>query len=92
MSVDLQKSTLDGLVKRRDALKATRDRLLGRLESARSDLLAVEEDCRKRGVQPDKLDVTIAELHRRLEAATKDLESRIGAAETQLKPFSEGAR
>lgn len=92
MSVDLQKTSLDGLVKRRDALKATRDRLLGRLESARSDLLAVEEDCRKRGVQPDKLDLTIAELNRRFEAATKDLEARIGAAEAQIKPFTEGVR
>jgi hypothetical protein len=86
------RTQLDALVKRRDALKATKDRLLGRLEGARADLAAVEDECRKRGVPPEKLDITIVELDRRYEAATKDLADRINAAEVDLKPFAEGAR
>ena len=86
------RAQLEALVKRRDTLKATRDRLMGRLESARADLAAVEEECRKRGVPPEKLDSTIAELTRRFETATKDLSDRITTAETNIKPFTEGAR
>ena len=86
------RSQLDGLIQRRDTLKANKNRLLGRLESARSDLISVEEECRKRGVQPEKLEGTIAELTRRFETATKDLSDRIVAAETTIKPFMEGTR
>lgn len=86
------RSQLDALVKRRDALKATKDRLLGRLESAKADLATVEDECRKRGVPPEKLDSTIAELTRRFEAAVTDLSGRMVAAETNIKPFTEGIR
>lgn len=86
------RAQLDNLVKRRDTLKATRDRLMGRLESARADLTTVEEECRKRGVPPEKLASTIAELSRRFESATKDLSDRISTAEINIKPFIEGAR
>lgn len=86
------RAQLDALVKRRDTLKANKDRLMGRLESAKADLTAVEEECRKRGVPPEKLDSTIAELTRRFETATTDLSDRIVAAETNIKPFTEGAR
>ena len=86
------KAQLDALIVRRDTLKATKNRLLGRLESARNDLVAVEDECRKRGVQPEKLDATIVELNRRLDTATKDLSDRIVAAEVQIKPFTEGTR
>lgn len=86
------RAQLDVLVKRRDTLKATRDRLLGRLESAKADLAAVEDECRKRGVPPEKLEATIVELTRRFEVATADLSDRISAAETNIKPFAEGAR
>jgi hypothetical protein len=86
------RAQLDALVKRRDTMKATRDRLLGRLESARADLAAVEDECRKRGVPPEKLDSTIAELTRRFADATTDLSNRIVAAEANIKPFTEGSR
>lgn len=86
------RSQLDALVKRRDTLKATRDRLMGKLEAAKADLVAVEEECRKRGVPPEKLDITIAELTRRFDAAVTDLSARIIVAETNIKPFTEGAR
>jgi chaperonin cofactor prefoldin len=83
-------SQLDNLVKRRDALKANQNRLLGRLESAKADLTAVEDDCRKRGIPPEKLGDMIVELDRRYNTAVTDLSDRIVTAENQIKPFTEG--
>lgn len=91
MADDFRKR-LDDLVRRRDAVKATKDRLIGRLESAKADLATIEKECRSRGVPPDKLEATIAELNRRLETATNDLSERIRDAEDKLRPFQEGAR
>lgn len=86
------RSELDALIVRRDAVKATKDRLLGRLESAKADLASVEDECAKRGIHPDRLDATIAELNRRYEEAVTDLSTRISAAEEQIKPFIEGVK
>jgi len=86
------RAQLDALVKRRDVLKATKDRLMGRLESARADLAAVEEECRKRGVSPENLDSTVAELTRRFEVSVRDLSDRISVAEDHVKLFIEGAK
>lgn len=86
---DERKAKLDDLIKRRDRLKEMADRLRGRLESARLDLAAVEDDCRKRGIPPEKLDMTIVELGKRFDTAANDLADRVEAAEEALKPFTE---
>ena len=85
----VDRSQLDDLVKRRDLLAATKNRLLGKLDSAKADVKAVEDECTKRGIPPDKLDITIAELNKRLDSSVTDLARRISEAEVQIKPFSE---
>lgn len=85
----VDRAQLDSLVKRRDALVASKNKLLGRLESAKADVAAVEAECIKRGIPPDKLDVTIAELKRRLEVTTADVANRMSVAEAMTKPFTE---
>lgn len=85
----VDRSQLDDLVRRRDVLTATKNRLLGKLDSARADVKAVEDECVKRGIPPEKLDATITELNKRLDSSVVDLARRISEAETQIKPFSE---
>lgn len=84
---DDRRVKLDELIKRRDRLRETKSRLQGRLESARSDLTAIEEECRKRGVPPEKLEATIQELSRRHETLTEDLTTRITNSEQALTPY-----
>jgi len=85
--VDERRVKLDELVKRRDRVRETASRLQGRLESARAELSLVEDDCRKRGVPPEKLEATITELTRRYETLTQDLANRIDASEQTLTPY-----
>ena len=86
MSED-RRAKLDDLIKRRDRLRADANRLQGRLESARADLAAVEEECRKKGVAPEKLEAAIAELTRRHDASVTSITARIEVSEQALTPF-----
>lgn len=84
---DERRTKLDELTRRRDKLRETTSRLQGRLESARSDLAAVEDECRKKGVPPEKLEAAITELTKRHEAASSELLARIEAAEKTIQPY-----
>jgi len=81
---------LTALVQRRDRLRESVQRVQGRLDSARQDFAAVEEECRKKKVDPDQIDTVIARLEQRLEAEVANLTAQLGQAETQLMPYLEG--
>jgi predicted nuclease with TOPRIM domain len=88
---DDRKKILDDLVKRRDVLRDKKQRLQGKLEAARTELSAIEDECRKRGVPPEKLDATIEQLGVRYNKAIAELTQQITVAESNLAPFTENS-
>lgn len=81
------KEKLTALIQRRDRVKENVQRIQGRLDIARSDLAASEEDCRKHKVDPNKIDEVIAQLTSRFNAETAALTNKIEAAEAKVAPF-----
>lgn len=78
---------LEALVSRRDALQQKKQRVEGRLEAARDAQATVEQECRDRGLDPDKLDQAIDKVEGRLSQALQELEQGIDGAEQALAPF-----
>jgi len=87
---DAKQQLLD-LVSRRDAVKADKQRIQGRLESARTELAEVDADLRARKVDPKKIDAVIKQLGERLQAEITSIEAKIVDAEAQVTPFLEGS-
>ena len=81
------KRRLDAAVARRDTTVRNRDRVQGRLDSARKVVSEVEEEIRARGVEPDKLDAAIEAVQERAGTLVADLEARIQTTEAALAPF-----
>ena len=86
MTTDLDRR-LDAALERRSDLEAKRQRLEGKLEAARKNLEAVEAECRKKGVEPDKLDETITLLSDKYTKLIITLEQEVQAAGTALAPY-----
>lgn len=78
---------LAALVQRRDRLKESVQRVQGRLDSARAELSSVEEECRRKKVDPEKIDAVIDQLKTRLDTEVVRLTGLIEQAEAQVAPF-----
>lgn len=87
--MDASHDKLHALLARRNDLNREVERIKGKLEGARANLSSLEDDCRKRGVEPDKLDETIEKLKVRYDEAVQVLEENIEEAERRLAPFQE---
>lgn len=85
--MDDLKKRLDAAVARRDTASRNRDRVQGRLDSARTAVAAVEKEIRDRGVEPDALEATIEAVTTKATTLVGDLEARIATSETALEPF-----
>ena len=83
---------LDQTIRRRDQLRAEAQRIRGRLDSARSELEAVEAECREKGVDPKMLDDAIERLSERYDTVLTGLEVSIQEAEEVLRPFTGEAK
>ena len=78
---------LEVATKRRETLASECRKLEGKLEAAEASLQSLEEECRTKGVDPNKIDVLIEQLQSKYEALVKQLESDIAAADQALTPF-----
>ena len=87
MSMDDLKQRLDDAITRRDGLSRNRDRAVGRLDAARKQKDAVEQEIRSRGVEPANLDATIEAVKKKAATLVGDLEARIATSEAALEPF-----
>ena len=87
--IDDKKKKLDDLIQRRDALQGKVARVQGRLDSARKDLKTVEDDCRKKKLDPADLEATITKLETKLTNETNALDISIRKAEGSITPFLE---
>ena len=80
---------LDAAVTRRDTVEQNKQRVQGRLDSARETLSQVEEECRSRKVDPDRLDEAIQKLTQRCADEVERLEQQVANAERDLAPYVE---
>jgi len=87
MAMADRRQRLDRVIKRRDRLQKDVQRVTGRLEAARQELDGLKQECRDKGIDPDKLDDAIKRLTERYDGAVKDLETRIQQSEQALAPF-----
>lgn len=78
---------LQSAVKKREALAAQVQRLRGRLEEAQTNLKAVEQNCRDKNIDPDRIDEAIDKLQARYEKAVSKLEADLGVVQEALTPF-----
>jgi len=79
---------LEAAIKKRNMLEAQVQRVQGKLEATQKSLAAVEEECTRKGVDPSKLDDTIADLTRRLTEELAKFEQDLARAEEALSPYT----
>ena len=87
MAEDSQKKELEALLQRRDSVRDKKQRIMGRLDGAKQDLGAVDDECLRRKVPPEKLDESIQKLDERFGTAVAGLRADIEAAELGVAPY-----
>lgn len=78
---------LQACIKKAGDLEAVKNRFVGQLSAAETQLAEVEEECRKRGIDPAKLDAICAQLEQTYHGKVESLESGISRCEEQLAQF-----
>ncbi len=78
---------LSAAIERRSSLAEKKQRIEGKLESARKSLEDVEAECRAKGVDPSALEETINQLEERYRSSVEQLEAQVAAADEALAPF-----
>ena len=78
---------LEVATKRRDTLAAESRRLEGKLEAAQSALTIVEEECRVKGIDPNKIDALIVQLQAKYKTLVEQVELDVTTADQALSPF-----
>jgi predicted nuclease with TOPRIM domain len=85
---DLDQRLADA-VKKRNKLEAEAQRIAGRREAALNALQTVEKEISDRGLDPENLSDTVADLRTRYETAISELEQGVSDAHTALNPYLE---
>lgn len=78
---------LDKTLARRKKVAEAFERLRGRKEQALQNLQAVEEECRAKNIDPDKIDAIIEQLEGKYREQVTQLKKDTEEAERQLAPF-----
>ena len=87
MSTDLNQR-LEAATKKRATVEAQIQRVQGKLEATQKSLDAVEEECRRKGVEPSKLDATIDSLTQRFQREVDEFEQQVNQAEQAIAPYT----
>lgn len=82
-----KQKVLEDLLKRRDTVQNSIQRVKGRLDSARQELKTVDEECVRRKVPPDQLEESIRRLDEKFEVAVVALQTKIETAEVAVAPY-----
>lgn len=86
---DLDKE-LEAVLQRRKVVSSEIERLKGRQEQAASALKDLEEECRAKKIDPDKIDETLAQLETRYLTIVEELKRDTEEAEKALAPYLGG--
>lgn len=81
---------LEDVIKRRKKVTETLERLKGRKEQAQANLEAVEEECRAKNIDPEKIDDIIQQLEDKYRTIVEELTKDIAEAERKIEPYVTG--
>jgi F0F1-type ATP synthase membrane subunit b/b' len=81
---------LEDVVQRRKKVADSISRLQGRKEQAEANLAAVEEECREKKIDPDKIDDIIEKLETKFRGIVEELTKDTEEAERKIAPFVTG--
>lgn len=81
---------LEDVVRRRKKVAETVERLKGRKEQAEANLAAVEEECRSKKIDPEKIDDVIEQLESKYQSVVEELVKDVAEAERRIEPFVTG--
>lgn len=81
---------LEDVRRRRKKVADSIARLQGRKEQAEANLAAVEEECRAKNIDPEKIDAIIQQLEDKYRGIVEELKTDTEAAERALDPFVGG--
>lgn len=81
---------LEDVIRRRKKVAETLERLKGRKEQAQANLEAVEEECRGKNIDPDKIDDIIQQLENKYRTIVDELTRDIADAEKKIEPYVTG--
>lgn len=79
---------LEAATKKRTTVEAQVQRLQGKLEANQKALEAVEDECRRKGVDPSKLDDTISALTVKFQQEVEAFEQKVTQAEQAVIPYT----
>lgn len=88
-TIEDRKKRLADAQARRDRIQRDVDRLQGRLDSAKKEKEKVEQECRDRKVDPDKLPEIRAALEEAFDKSLDEFEADLDEAESKIQPFLE---
>lgn len=80
---------LQAAITKRDQLSSDAQRIAGKKEAAEKSLKDVQDEIRKKSLDPDTLEDTIAQLETSFEEAVQKFENDVNAAEEALAPYLE---
>lgn len=83
---------LEDVIRRRNKVTETLERLKGRKEQAQANLEAVEEECRSKNIDPEKIDDIIEQLESKYREIVENLTKDIKEAERKIEPFVTGTQ
>lgn len=81
---------LEDVIQRRKKVTETLERLKGRKEQAEANLEAVEEECRAKNIDPEKIDDIIQQLEDKYRTIVEELTNDIEEAERKIEPYVTG--
>lgn len=82
--------SLEEALTRRKRVSETLERLKGRKEQAEANLAQIEEECRAKKIDPEKIEEVIQQLENKYRAIVKEIERETQEAERALEPFVGG--
>lgn len=78
---------LEAVLKRRKVVASEVERLKGRQEQAEATLKEIEDECRAKKIEPEKIDDTLAQLEQRYATIVEELKRDTEQAEKALAPY-----
>ena len=80
-------SRLEAAIERRRQAASRTERIKGRLEEALTNLASVEQQCRDRKIDPDRIDEAVAKLRTRYDKAVAAIENDLKQVEDSIRPY-----
>jgi chromosome segregation ATPase len=87
VNFEQEKANLEALNRKKSQLEQDRSRIQGHLEQAQKELKSLEDECRAKGIDPEKLPELLEQAKQRYQKDLADFTLALETAEKSLKPY-----